>query len=196
MNLVFTSGAFAYYMLALPELIPLVDVLLVMLFTLIINQGANEYIQAEKANVRLMKTIPISETLQIFIKVSVPFVLSFVSLLVSVLVLYFTSTIGLSTTFFSLILTTILLLIFEVVSLKEELAIRSTKPRSNLLSSFYSYALPVLYFAISILCCINGLSLTQAFLIGLVVFILLGVPYFNKIKEKTSKKFLDLEMVN
>jgi hypothetical protein len=196
MNLVFTSGAFAYYMLALPELIPLIDVLLVMLFTLIINQGANEYIQAEKANVRLMKTIPISETLQIFIKVSVPFVLSFISLFASIIVLYLSATIALSTAIFSLILTTILLLIFEVVSLREELAIRHTKPRSNLLSSFYSYALPVLYFACSVFCCAKGFSLQQAFLVGIVVFILMGIPYFYRIKSKTAKKFLDLEMVN
>ena len=196
MNLVFTSGAFAYYMLALPELIPLVDVLLVMPFTLIINQGANEYIQAEKANVRLMKTIPVQGTLQIFIKVSVPFFLSFVSLCASVGVLFYTKTIAFSTFVCSFGLTTILLLIFDVVSLKEEMAIRNAKPRSNLLSSFYSYALPVLYFAVSVLCCIKGFSLKQAFLCGAAVFVVLGLPYFYKIKQKTAKKFLDLEMVN
>ena len=54
----------------------------------------------------------------------------------------------------------------------------------------------MLYFAISVLCCIKGLSLTQSFFVGLVVFVVLGIPYFNKLKEKTSKKFLDLEMVN
>ena len=196
MNLVFSSGAFSYYMLALPELIPLVDVLLVMLFTIIINQGANEYIQAEKANVRLMKTIPVSPILQILFKVFVPFALSFFSLFVSVIVLTSTGTLGASTGIFTLILTTILLVIFDVVSLKEEMEIRNTKPRSTLLSSFYSYALPVLFFAVAVLCCSVGLSLQLAFLVGIAVLLLLGLPYFYKIKEKIMAKFLDLELVN
>ena len=31
---------------------------------------------------------------------------------------------------------------------------------------------------------------------NVIVFVALGILYFNKIKEKVSKKFLDLEMVN
>ena len=196
MNLVFSSGAFSYYILALPELIPLMDVLLIMLFTLIINQGANEYIQAEKANVRLMKTIPVSPTLQILLKVLVPFALSFLSLFVSIIVLMATGTLTFVTGFFALILATLLLAIFDVVSLNEEMAIRNAKPRSSLLSSFYSYALPVLYFSVAILCCYAGLSLSLAFFVGMVVLLLISVPYFYKIQQKVATKFLDLELVN
>ena len=196
MNLVFSSGVFSYYILALPELIPLMDALLVMLFTVIINQGANEYVQAEKANVRLMKTIPVSPTLQILLKVVVPFSLSFLSLFVSVIVLMTTGALTFVTGCFALILSTLLLAIFDVVSLNEEMAIRNTKPRSSLLSSFYSYALPILYFAVAILSCNAGLSLTVAFLVGMVVLILISVPYFYNIQQKVATKFLDLELVN
>ena len=196
MNLVFSSGAFSYYILALPELIPLMDALLVMLFTLIINQGANEYIQTEKANVRLMKTIPVLPSLQILLKVLVPFALSFLSLFASVIVLIATGTLTFLTGSFALILSALLLAIFDVVSLNEEMAIRNTKPRSSLLSSFYSYALPVLYFAVAVLCCNAGLSLALAFIVGMLVLLLISVPYFYKIQQKVETKFLDLELVN
>ena len=55
-----------------------------MLFTLIINQGANNYISMENKNVRLMKTIPVNLYKQLFIKVIIPFILSSASLFVSI----------------------------------------------------------------------------------------------------------------
>ena len=196
LNLVFTSGAFAYYMLALPELLPLIDVLMIMLFTLIINQGANEYIQAEKGNVRVMKIIPVPAHVQMFIKVSVPFVLSLVSMVFSVLTLFVLGTISFTTFIFSLILTGVVLFVFELVSLKEEMAIRNGKPRSMVLSSTFSYLLPFAYFAAAIVACYFGVHIILAYLVGLVLFVLMGLPFVLNIKAKVSSAFLDLEMVN
>jgi hypothetical protein len=196
LNLVFTSGAFAYYMLALPELLPLIDVLLIMLFTLIINQGANEYIQTEKGNVRVMKTIPVPAHLQIFIKVAVPFALSFISMFVTLLVLVISGTISFTTFAFAFLLTSVVLFVFELVSLKEEMAIRNGKPRSTFLSSIFSYLLPFVYFAGAVIACYMGLDIILAYLIGLALFTLIGFPFVYKIKEKVTSVFLDLEMVN
>ena len=47
LNGVFSSGTFAYYLVALPNFIPVLDIVLIMLFTVIINSGANNYIGAE-----------------------------------------------------------------------------------------------------------------------------------------------------
>ena len=196
LNLVFSSGAFSYYLIMLPELIPLIDVLLIMLFTLIINQGANEYIQAEKGNVRVMKTIPVPAHIQLFIKVFVPFVLSFASMLCTLLVLLITGTVSFLTFFFAFLLTTVLLFVFEIVSLKEEMAIRNNHPRSTFLSSVYSYLLPFAYFIAAIVACFNGFNIVLAYLVGLLIFALIGIPHVYKIKEKTTSAFLDLEMVN
>lgn len=196
LNLVFSSGAFSYYMLILPELIPLIDVLIVMLFTVIINQGANEYIQAEKKNVRIMKTIPVPAFEQIMIKAIVPFALSFISLLFTTFTLLIMGTISFLTFTFALLLSALLLIIFEIVSLMEELSIRNTHPRSTFLSSFYSYFLPFLYFATAIVACALGLDLIIAYFVGILLLGLISIPHAYKFKAKIEKEFLDLEMVN
>jgi hypothetical protein len=183
-------------MILLPELLPLIDVLLVMLFTLIINQGANEYIQAEKQNVRVMKTIPVSASMQLMVKMLVPFGLSFASLLFTVLVLLVTGTISFTTFLFSFLLTSVLLFVFDVISLKEELAIRNSKPRSTLLSTIYSYLLPLAYFVVAIYSCYLGMDIVLAYLIGFVFLLLIGLPHVFGFKKKITAKFLDLEMVN
>ena len=194
LNGVFTSGAFSYYILVIPNFIPLLDIVLIMLFTLIINSGANNYITAEKRTMRIMKTIPVSVFTQIFIKVLVPFTASAVSLIVSTSVLLFLQEINLSIYLFGTLLSLVLLLIFELVSLREELKVRMNKPRSTFLSSLYSYLLPLAFFVVAIYCSYYNLELKYAYLVALGVMILLGLPFVIRIKHKTTNDFLDLEM--
>ena len=196
LNSVLTSGAFSYYMIALPELLPLIDMLIVMLFTLIINQGASEYIQIEKRNVRIMKTIPVDPLLQLAIKVLVPFGLSTTSLFVTVAVLLFSGTLAPLTAFCTLFMTWILLAIFDIVSLKEEMRITNSRPRSTILSVTYSYLLPFSFFAVALVSCVFGAEIWVAYLIGGIVFPALGAPHVFRIKRKLEDLFIDLEMVN
>ena len=196
MNSVFSSGAFSYYMVALPELIPLINVLIVMLFTLIINQGANEYIQSEKGNVRLMKTLPISPIKQLTVKVGVPFSLSAVSLLVTIAVLLITGELAFVTALCSFLLTLILLAVFDIISLKEEMHIGNNRPRSTFMSTVYSYLLPIGFFGVSVVGCIFGLDIRVAYLVGFAVFLLLSAPHVINLRSKMEQLFLDLEMVN
>lgn len=194
LNGVFTSGAFSYYILVIPNFIPLLDIVLIMLFTLIINSGANSYITAEKRTMRIMKTIPISVATQMAIKVLVPFTASLISLILSTTVLYVLGAIDLSIYLFSTLLSVVLLAIFELVSLREELKIRMNKPRSTFLSSLYSYLLPVAFFVVAIYCSYYDVELKIAYLVGLGVMLLLGLPFVIKLKSKTINDFLDLEM--
>jgi len=196
MNSVFSSGAFSYYMTALPQLIPLIDMLIVMMFTLIINQGATTYIQTEKSNVRLMKILPISPIKQLFIKVIVPFSLSVLSLLVTLVILGASGEMAWLTVLVTFLLTLILLVVFDIVSLKEEMRIGNNRPRSTLLSTCYSYLLPVAFVGTSLVGCIFGADIRISYLIGFAVFILLGLPSLIKLKSKLEALFLDLEMVN
>lgn len=196
LNGVFSNGAFAYYMLALPNFIPVLDIVLIMLFTIIINSGSNNYIGSEKKTIRIMKTIPISSFTQVLIKVGVPFVLSCISLILSTLVLLIFKVISFQTFFFSTFMTIILLLVFEIISLKEELSIKMNKPKSSLLSSIYSYLLPIAFLATSLILSYFELNIVFAYLISLVVIILLGLPFIINFKSKTVNKFLDLEVVN
>ncbi len=195
-NSVLFSGKLGYQMMAFPAFVPLVNVLIIMLFTLIINQGANEYIQSEKGNVRVMKTIPVRPMIQLAIKVMVPFGLSTLSLLVTVIVLLSTGLFAPMTAACSFFMTWILLAIFVLISLKEEMRVSNNKPRSTFLSTCYSYLLPFSFFIISLIGCWNGMQIGVAYLIGILVFILLGVPHVINIKRKLEDLFLDLEMVN
>ena len=196
MNSIFSSGAFSYYMSALPELIPLIDILIVMLFTLIINQGATEYIQSEKGNVRLMKILPVPALRQLAIKVLVPFSLSALSLLLTVLILAVTRELSIVTSCVTFFLTLILLVIFDIVSLKEEMRIGNNRPRSTLMSTCYSYLLPLAFFASALVSCIFGVDIRVAYVIGFLVFSALGVPHLINLRSRMEQLFLDLEMVN
>lgn len=195
-NSVFTSGAFAYYMTALPELIPLLDVLIVMLFSLIINQGANEYIQSEKRNVRLMKVLPISPIRQLSIKVLIPYLLSAASLTATMLVLVIMGDVAWFTATVTFVMTMVLLAIFDIVSLKEEMRIGNGRPRSTFASTFYAYTLPIAFFLFSMVGCILGMNIRLAYLVGAIVFVILGIPHFVRLRSRLEKMFLDLEMVN
>ena len=196
LNTIFTSGTFAYYLSMLPNFIPLIDVLLIMLFTLIISQGANSYIAMENQNVRLMKILPISAHKQLFIKVIIPFTLSFVSLFITTIALFIGKVITLNTFIFALVLTTILLAIFDLVSLFEELKVKRNKSRSTFVSSMYSYLLPLLYFVVTVVMSFFGVSIYIVYLLGFIVVLLGCIPYVIKLKKRLANLFLELEMVN
>ncbi len=196
LNSVFSTGAFSYYMAALPELIPLIDMLIIMFFTLIINSGANEYIQIEKSNVRTIKTLPVSVFTQVLIKVGVPFLLSVFSLLFTTVILLVFETVSFTTFLFSTLISILLLLTFDVISLKEELKIERYKTRSTAASTAYSYLMPTLFFIGALVGCLLGLELFLACLVGFLFFTALALPQFIHLKRKIQDAFLDMELVN
>lgn len=196
LNTIFTTGLFSYYIMVVPNFIPLMDILLLMLFTVIIAQGASLYIQMEKKTIKVMKTIPIKASKQLLIKVMIPFVLSELSFLLTLLVLLIGKIITFLTFTFAFILVTVLLLIFSIISLREELNIKHRKPRSTFRSSLYSYILPIVYFIVTAVLSYFKLNIILAYVVGLVVFILLGIPHIIYIKKKFLNLFIDLDMVN
>ena len=196
LNTIFTTGVFAYYISMVPNFLPLLDVLILMFFTVIINQGANSYIQMEKKTIKVMKTIPVSYKKQLLVKVSIPLTLSFTSLLITLLVLVIGKVISPLTFIFSLLLVGLLLVIFEIISLKEELSIRNHKPRSYFMSNLYSYALPFIYFAVTAVISYFGIDLIISYLIGLVVLVGIFIPNYIYIKRNMSRLFMELDVIN
>lgn len=196
LNTIFTTGVFAYYISVVPNFLPLMDVLLLMIFTVSINQGACQYIQMEKRTIKVMKTIPVSYKTQLLIKVGIPFVLSFVSFLITILVLVISGVISFITFVFALILVTILLVTYEIVSLKEELSIRNKKPRSTFVSNLYSYALPIVYFGVTAVLSFYSIPLVLAFVIGVVVLVGILIPNIIHIKKNMNSLFMDLDVIN
>lgn len=196
LNTIFTTGIFAYYISVVPNFIPLMDILLLMLFTLIISQGASQYISMEEKTIKVIKTIPVKVETQLAIKVFIPLILSEISFIVTLFVLLIGKEISIITFLFGFIIVTILLIIFNLISLREELHIRNRKPRSTFKSNLYSYLLPIAYFVITAVLSYFRLNIVLAYVIGIVTIILLGIPQVIYLKKKTNDLFMDLDMVN
>lgn len=195
-NTIFASGSIAYYVSIIKNFLPLMDILLMMLITLIISQGANNYISMEDKNTRLIKMMPVSIKTQLAIKVLIPFGLSALFCTISYLVLWISGVVSFTTFIFGLILTLVLLAVVDITALYEELRVKRNKPRSYLTSSLYSYLLPILYFIVMLVGSYFNMSIYIAYGIGLLVFILLSLPFVINMKTKVKNLFLELEVYN
>lgn len=195
-NGVFRSGSFQFYSLIIPNIVEILDIVLIMLFTIIINTGANSYISNEMKTIRVLKTIPIEPEKQLLFKVLVPFVLSLLSLIVSTLVLIICKTISPVHIIFGFLLSLTMLVVFEIVSLREEIKIRANKPKSNFLSTIYAYIIPVLFLGISMLFTYNKVNVIVPYILTLVIIFGSAIPFIINYKQKIRDDFLDLDMIN
>ena len=195
-NTIFTNGAISYYLLAVPNIISFMDVLVMMLISTIIFQGANNYITNENKNVRLMKSIPVSPFSQLFIKVAIPFLMSIAFLFVSYLVLLITRTISVLTALYAILTNVILLFALTIISLFEELSIKRNQEKNSLLSSVYTYAVPIVYFLFALLMCYLKVNFNIIFVIGIVIVMASLIPFVIHFKSRVNEKFLSLEVSN
>lgn len=196
LNTIFTTGVFSYYISILPNFIVLMDLLVLMLFSLIISQGANSYIQMEKNTIKMMKTLPVKASTQLLIKVSIPYVLSFLSLFITLVTLVVSGVITIWVFIFGIILGGSALLVYDIISLKEELMIRNHKPRSSFVSNLFTYFLPIGFFIVSLIISYVGVSMFFSFLIGLAVIVLAGTPFVIHLKKNLSNLFMELDVIN
>ena len=195
-NTIFKSGIFAYYVALMPNFLPIIDMLLVILVSLIISQGANSYISSEGKNIRLIKLLPVSVFKQLFIKVALPLSFVAVSVLLSYVVLFVFGCINLWTALFGLLITLLIQVIFSVISLYEELQIRQNRARSYFLSSTFSYLVPILYAVAMILGSYFGLNLYVGFAIGVAIVVASGLPWVINFRKRILAQFEQLEVIN
>ena len=97
---------------------------------------------------------------------------------------------------FAFLLTLIVVFVFDVISLREELNIRHGKPRSTYLSTLFSYVLPFAYIALVIFLSYKGVSLLLIYFMGMALFVALGLPQLLKVKRKMGDWFMELEAIN
>ena len=196
MNAIFSSGTFLYYTALFPNFVALMDVFLVIMVTIIINGGANQYIAIEERTIKNLKTIPVDYRIQLVIKLLIPYSLSMAFLLVSLIVLLICGAVSFMTAAFAFLLTLIVVFVFDVISLREELNIRHGKPRSTYLSTLFSYVLPFAYIALVIFLSYKGVSLLLIYFMGMALFVALGLPQLLKVKRKMGDWFMELEAIN
>lgn len=195
-NAVLGAGTIMYYTALVPGLIVFVDVLIIMFFSVVINQGANSYISMESNTIKVIKTIPVSYKTQLSVKVAIPYVFSITSLLVSLAVLMGTKTIHWSYGLLTICLTAVFLFVFELISLQEELNIRHNKKRSSFFSSVVAYVFPLAFAGTAILLSYYGISSYLAFLGGFGVCVIIGLYPIISVFKRAGDLFMDLEAKN
>lgn len=196
MNTIFQSGVFLYYTSMLPYFIPFLDILILTIFTLIIHQGANNYLSMEHQQIRIVKMIPVPFQLQITVKVAIPFFLSEISLFLTSLILWIGNVIHWQIFLFGFLFSTLILLVFTMLSLIEELKLKKDYKKSTILSNTFSYLVPLLYFIITIVLSYFRISIIWLYLIGLVLIGLCGLSCYLYLKKKMASLFLELEVTN
>ena len=196
MNTIFQSGVFLYYTSMLPYFIPFLDILILTIFTLIIHQGANNYLSMEHQQIRIVKMIPVPFQLQITVKVAIPFFLSEISLFLTSLILWIGNVIHWQIFLFGFLFSTLILLVFTMLSLIEELKLKKDYKKSTILSNAFSYLVPLLYFIITIVLSYFRISIIWLYLIGLVLIGLCGLSCYLYLKKKMASLFLELEVTN
>lgn len=195
-NAVLGAGTIMYYTALVPGLVVFIDVLLIMFFSVIINQGANSYISMEASTIKVIKTIPVSYKTQLAIKLLIPYVFSMISLTVSLTVLMATQTILWSYGLLSFVLTALFLFIFELISLQEELNIRHNKKRNSFFSGAFAYVFPLAFAVTSILLSFFGVNSYLAFLGGVGVCVIIGIYPTLTVFKHAGRLFMDLEAKN
>lgn len=193
---IFRSGVFAYYISMVPTFLDALTILVMMLFSLIISQGASNYIQMETKTIKIVKTIPISTIHQIVVKVLIPLVLSTIAMVISNLVLLISGVISFKTFIIGSIFTLIMLVIYNLIALIEELSIRHHKARSSFLSTAMLYFLSLLMFVIVILSSYLNLNILLAYLIVFVIYMGCLIPLVIYLKRNVNDMFLELDVVN
>ncbi|MDD5884875.1 MAG: hypothetical protein PUC66_02400 [Erysipelotrichaceae bacterium] len=143
MNTIFTHGILGYYLLVIPDLVSAIDLLFLLFFALMIASGGNDFLSREKNSLKIMKTIPISASKQLWIKLSIPYLVSCLSSLITVMVLAITKTMSWPLALAGLMLSFLATLSFDLLSMIEELKKKARFGTRNLVSNLYGYLFPI-----------------------------------------------------
>ena len=196
MNTIFSAGLFRYFVTFIPEFITLLDMFLVVMFSLIINQGANSYITMEERTIKNMKTIPVDYKTQLLVKTAIPFSLSFISMFISLIVLVVFKELTIVNALIALLLTTVCLLVFDIISLKEELSIRHGRGRKTYLSSLYAYLLSFSFIVVGVILSFIGTPMIVVYGGGILILALFGLAPVISLWKNMGSLFMDLEAIN
>lgn len=150
----------------------------------------------EHQQIRIVKMIPVPFQLQITVKVAIPFFLSEISLFLTSLILWIGNVIHWQIFLFGFLFSTLILLVFTMLSLIEELKLKKDYKKSTILSNTFSYLVPLLYFIITIVLSYFRISIIWLYLIGLVLIGLCGLSCYLYLKKKMASLFLELEVTN
>jgi hypothetical protein len=196
LNTVFTNGLMSYYVSLMKDFMPLMDITILLLLSVTIHSGADNYLGIEGNNIKTMKILPISPLKQLGIKVSIPYVLSLSSSLVTILVLALTKQISYLVGLYSFVIVALFLFLYSLISLDEELKKKRSSEKNTTLTSLFSIVFPILFLVISLVLSFFKANSYLIYGLGILVLVLLLLPYLINLKKRTLNLFLNLEVAN
>ncbi len=196
LNVIFKNGTLSYYALAIPDIIAILDFLILLLMVAIVFSSGTSYISNENKNIRVIKTIPVPIAKQLFAKLLIPYLaVTFFSLL-SIIVLLISKQMNFLNALCSFIYVLFFLAILSLISLYEELKIKRNGARNYLFSTLSTYLLPLISFFVMMLFSFYKISIYYSYLVGLLILILCFLPFLIRGKNKFNKWFLEMEVIN
>ncbi len=194
MNSVFRSGLVSYYTALFPTFFESLDLCLLLLIYVTLLSGGDNYIGIEKGSLKIMKILPLSPSLQLWIKLAIPYLSCLISLLVTIIVLTSTKELGPLTGVLSFFTGAFFLAISSLASLREELKRKPEQERNRLLSSLYDWVLPILLFFLSLLLSFYHVPLYGIVLLSSGVLLLSSLPFLIHFRKRIRNLFLKMEV--
>jgi len=196
-NSSFTSGLFSIYSAILPNFIDSIDILIMLLFSSLIALSGANLMKGEHKSIRIMKYLPYSITRQVYIKMAIIALATFVTNGVSLLLLVSFQQISVHIFVFLLVATTLLNCSLIVLTFRSEILNFRKTTNENAIASFIALILPVFIAGTNV---IMGLTLElQTILIYSVDIIILFVIFGFVgvyLKRYFKRDIENLEVIN
>ena len=189
-HLIFNTGNLNYIRYLYPNAYLTIDTILVILFVSVINSTSSIALEKEKQMLIKIKTLPISPIKQLSIKMVVPYSISSIFYLISLLVLVITKEITGLSFLFLLIIGLFILLILNLSSIYTDL-----KMKNGFVSVLLDFILPIFYVMISfVLSLFIDLIETYYYLIIIGFLIITLISLLINYKKRISKGFINHEV--
>jgi len=178
-----------------PELINGINIGLILLFSSVINASGSLSISKEKRGILLIKSIPVSPFVQILAKLIIPTLLSSISLIITLIVLFASSSISSIAFFVSLLIGLCLILFSNIFGIYFDMHDRSeAKIKLSSLNAILSLALPLFILFLHLLMTFNSVSSLYIYLVICGFSLLLLLPCFIRFKTRLVNAFNRMEV--
>lgn len=189
-----------FYASYFPELVSGINLVLILLFSGVINASASLSMSREGKSLIIVKYLPVSPLKQIIAKIIIPIFFSFLSLLVTEIVLISTGIITLPVFFSSFFIGTLLLVFSNVFGIYCDMHDKegdNRKVKLSIINDIIPLVLPLIIFALffvfSVYVRIPSWSL---YLIASLFSLLVLSPSFFALKKRYQKAFVKMEVSN
>ena len=183
-NLIFKTGSFTYILTLFPSLYLFIDLLLAMLLISFINMNSSISLKKESETKMILKSIPISYRHQLFIKGVVIFIIGFIALLISDILLLLLNEITFIDFSFYILIGSSLIIILNLLSIFNDLKNKNkNNPTSLFIGLFYPIIISIVGVGISFLADKNiQLYIFYSVILGtnLIIALILGLIFYFK----------------